>query len=70
MKNLLFLLLLLPVLGIGQTKTVLSSNRLFAKNDKVGEFEKALSSHAQKYHKVTLPGGYGSSSRARMQADI
>jgi hypothetical protein len=45
-----FFLLLLPVLGIGQTKTVLTSNRLFAKNDKAGEFEKALSSHAQKYH--------------------
>lgn len=51
MKNFFFLLLLLPVLGIGQTKTVLSYNRLFAKNDKAGEFEKALSSHAQKYHK-------------------
>lgn len=50
MKNLFFLLFLLPVLGIGQTKTVLSSNRLFAKNDKVGEFENALSSHAKKYH--------------------
>lgn len=51
MKNLFFLLLLLPLLGISQTKTLLSSNRLFAKNDKSGEFEKALSSHAQKYHK-------------------
>jgi len=45
-----FFLLLLPVLGIGQSKTVLTSNRLFAKNDKAAEFEKALSSHAQKYH--------------------
>ena len=51
MKNFIFLLFLLPLIGVGQTKTILSSNRLFTKNDKVGEFEKALSSHAQKYHK-------------------
>jgi hypothetical protein len=50
MKKFFFLLLLLPVLGIGQTKTVITSNRLFAKNDKAGEFEKALSAHAKKYH--------------------
>jgi hypothetical protein len=51
MKNLFFLLLLLPVLGTGQTKTVLTSNRIFSKNDKAAEFEKALANHAQKYHK-------------------
>lgn len=50
MKKFFFLLLLLPVIGIGQTKTVITSNRLFAKNDKAAEFEKALASHAQKYH--------------------
>ncbi|MEJ7740194.1 MAG: hypothetical protein WKF97_22465 [Chitinophagaceae bacterium] len=50
MKNLFFLLLLLPVLGIGQTKVVLTSSRVFAKNDKAGEFEKALSNHSKKYH--------------------
>ncbi len=50
MKKFFFLFLLLPVLGIGQTKSLLSSNRVFAKNDKVGEFEKALSSHAKTYH--------------------
>jgi hypothetical protein len=50
MKKIFYLLLLLPVLGIGQTKTLLTSNRLVAKNDKVGEFEKALSNHAKKYH--------------------
>ncbi|CAN5727440.1 hypothetical protein BH10BAC2_BH10BAC2_15570 [soil metagenome] len=50
MKKFIFLLLLLPVLGIAQTKTVITSNRLFAKNDKTGEFEKALTNHAQKYH--------------------
>jgi hypothetical protein len=51
MKKFFFLLLLLPLFGITQTKTVLSSNRLFPKNDKVSEFEKALTNHAQKYHK-------------------
>ncbi len=50
MRKFLLVLLLVPLLGIGQTKTVLSSNRLFAKNDKVSEFEKALANHAQKYH--------------------
>jgi len=50
MRKYFFALLLTPLLGIGQTKTVLTSNRLFAKNDKVSEFEKALANHAQKYH--------------------
>ncbi len=50
MKKLFFLLLLLPLFGIGQTKTLLTSHRLFVKNDKVSEFEKALTNHAQKYH--------------------
>jgi hypothetical protein len=44
------MLLLIPVLGLGQTKTVLSSNRLFSKPEKASEFEAALASHAQKYH--------------------
>ena len=50
MKKLLFLLLLIPVLGISQTKNVINSNRYFPKADKVLEFEKALAAHAQKYH--------------------
>ena len=50
MKKFFFLLLLLPAFGIGQTKTLLTANRLFARNDKAGEFEKALSNHAKKYH--------------------
>lgn len=50
MKNLFFLLLLLPLFGIAQTKTLLTTNRVFVKNDKVSEFEKALANHAQKYH--------------------
>ena len=35
---------------MSQTKTILTSIRLFAKNDKSLEFEKALATHAQKYH--------------------
>jgi len=50
MKKFFFLLLILPALCIGQTKTLLTTNRVFAKNDKAGDFEKALASHAQKYH--------------------
>jgi len=50
MKKYILMLLLIPAIGMSQTKTVLTSNRIFAKNDKVSEFEKALASHAQKYH--------------------
>ena len=50
MRKYLLVFLLIPLLGIGQTKTVLTSHRLFAKNDKVPEFVKALADHAQKYH--------------------
>jgi hypothetical protein len=50
MRKYFFMLLLIPVIGMSQTKTVLTSNRLFAKNDKGSEFEKALANHAQKYH--------------------
>lgn len=50
MKKFFLLLLLLPLLGITQTKTLLTTNRVFARNDKAGEFEKALASHAKKYH--------------------
>lgn len=47
----MFLLcLLIPAFGISQTKNVLSTNRVFPKVDKVLEFEKALTAHAQKYH--------------------
>ena len=50
MKKFLFMLLLIPVLGIGQTKNVINTTRVFPKADKVLEFEKALATHAQKYH--------------------
>jgi hypothetical protein len=50
MKKYFFMLLLIPVIGMGQTKTILTSSRLVVKNDKGSEFEKALANHAQKFH--------------------
>ena len=50
MKFLFLLLMLIPFLCISQTKNVISTNRLFPKVDKQLEFEKALATHAQKYH--------------------
>lgn len=51
----LFLLfcMLIPFAGIGQTKNLISTQRVFPKVDKVLEFEKALAAHAQKYHTGT-----------------
>ncbi|MBK6998011.1 MAG: hypothetical protein IPH31_25175 [Lewinellaceae bacterium] len=49
-KPLLLLCMLIPFVGMSQTKNVLSTHRVFPKIDKVLEFEKALSAHAQKYH--------------------
>ncbi len=50
MKKIFLLCLLVPVLGMAQTKNVINSFRLFAKPDKNAELEKALAAHAQKYH--------------------
>lgn len=50
MKKLFFICLLLPLAVLSQNRTVVSTNRIFAKPDKVMEFEKALANHAQKYH--------------------
>ena len=50
MRKIFLLCMLVPVFGMGQTKNVLSANRVFPKVDKVLEFEKALTAHAQKYH--------------------
>ncbi len=51
-KTKLFFLLtvLIPFMGIGQTKNVISTHRIFPKMDKLLEFEKAIAAHAQKYH--------------------
>jgi hypothetical protein len=50
MRKSLLLFLLIPFLGISQTKNVVNSTRVFPKAGKIGEFEKALTAHAQKYH--------------------
>jgi hypothetical protein len=50
MKKYVFLLMLLPLIGMSQTKTVINTTRLFPKLDKIAELEKALTVHAQKYH--------------------
>ena len=51
MRKLFAILLALPLIGLGQTKDLVSVQRVFPKVDKVLEFEKALAAHAQKYHK-------------------
>ncbi|WP_310379800.1 hypothetical protein [Flavobacterium sp.] len=50
MKSLFLLLMLIPLVSISQTKNVISTSRVFPKVDKQLEFEKALATHAQKYH--------------------
>jgi len=50
MRKIFLICMLLPLLGISQTKNVISADRVFPKVDKVLEFEKALTAHAQKYH--------------------
>ncbi len=50
MKRIFLLLLLSPLFGSSQNKNVVNANRVFPKVDKVLEFEKALATHAQKYH--------------------
>ena len=50
-KKIIFLfLVLIPLIGISQIKSVMTTQRVFPKMDKVLEFEKALAAHAQKYH--------------------
>jgi hypothetical protein len=50
MKKMILFCVLIPLFGISQTKNLVSSDRVFPKVDKVLEFEKALTAHAQKYH--------------------
>jgi hypothetical protein len=50
MRKFFLFCILVPLIGIGQNKNVVNANRVFPKVDKVLEFEKALASHAQKYH--------------------
>jgi len=51
MKKIFLFCMLIPLLGISQTKNVVSTFRVFAKPDKAAEFEKGFAAHAQKYHK-------------------
>jgi len=50
MRKLLAICLLVPFIGFSQVKNVLNSTRIFPRQDKISEFEKALTNHAQKYH--------------------
>jgi hypothetical protein len=50
MKKIFLFWMLVPLFGISQNKNIVNANRLFPKVDKVLEFEKALATHAQKYH--------------------
>jgi hypothetical protein len=50
MRKLLAICLLIPFIGFSQVKNVLNTTRVFPRQDKLAEFEKALASHAQKYH--------------------
>lgn len=50
MRKLFLCLLLIPFTGMSQTKNVMSTFRTFPKTDKVVEFEKAMTAHAQKFH--------------------
>jgi hypothetical protein len=50
MKKLLAICLLIPFIGLSQVKNVINATRVFPKQEKLAEFEKALASHAQKYH--------------------
>ncbi len=50
MKKLFLLLLLIPLTGISQTKNVANITRWQPKPEKTLELEKALATHAQKFH--------------------
>ena len=50
MRKLFLCWLLIPCIGISQSKIVISTFRAFPKPEKVTEFEKALAAHAQKFH--------------------
>jgi hypothetical protein len=50
MRKMLAAFLLIPFIGFSQVKNVLNATRVFPKAEKIAEFEKALASHAQKYH--------------------
>jgi hypothetical protein len=49
-NSFLLFMMLIPTLGMAQTKNLISTHRVFPKVDKVLEFEKAIAAHAQKFH--------------------
>jgi hypothetical protein len=51
MRKIFLVLLALPLFSLAQEKNVVSVSRYFPKMDKVQQFEKALTAHAQSYHK-------------------
>ena len=50
MKCIVLLLLASPLFSLAQEGVVGSATRVFPKQDKVVQFEKALAAHAKKYH--------------------
>ncbi len=50
MRKFFLVLLMLPSLAWSQNKNVVNATRVFPKVDKLMEFEKAIATHAQKYH--------------------
>jgi hypothetical protein len=50
MRKMLVVCLLVPFIGYSQAKIVLNATRVFPKQEKIAEFEKALAAHSQKYH--------------------
>ena len=50
MRKLFVICLLVPFVGFSQVKNVLNATRVFPRQDKITEFEKALANHSQKYH--------------------
>jgi hypothetical protein len=51
MRKLFFVALVLPLITSAQTNNVVNATRVFPKADRIDQFEKAISAHAQKYHK-------------------
>lgn len=50
MRKMFLFCMLIPLLGVGQTKNVVNFFRVFPKADKSAQLEKALVAHGQKYH--------------------
>ncbi len=50
MRKMLAICLLVPFVGFSQVKNVVNTTRVFPRQEKIADFDKALASHAQKYH--------------------